>query len=124
MAEPPTAVTGLLQAWHAGDATALDQLTSLYDELRRRARRDLRDEERWRDTLRPTAVLVAPDDALAALAATDPRKARVVEIRFFGGLPNGEIADALAISTDTVTRDWQMAKLWLRRDLGRRKARR
>ena len=63
--------------------------------------------------------LVALDDALELLAATDERKARVVELRFFGGLTNEEIAAALRISTDTVTRDWQMAKLWLRRELKR-----
>lgn len=61
--------------------------------------------------------LVALDDALSALTAQDERKARVVELRFFGGLTNEEIARELGISTDTVTRDWQMAKLWLRREL-------
>lgn len=61
--------------------------------------------------------LVALDDALSALTARDERKARVVELRFFGGLTNEEIAAELGISTDTVTRDWQMAKLWLRREL-------
>jgi RNA polymerase sigma factor (TIGR02999 family) len=61
--------------------------------------------------------LVALDEALDLLAEKDERKARVVELRFFGGLTNEEIAAALGISTDTVTRDWQMAKLWLRRAL-------
>jgi RNA polymerase sigma factor (TIGR02999 family) len=61
--------------------------------------------------------LVALDDALALLARRDERKARVVELRFFGGLTNQEVAVALGISIDTVTRDWQMAKLWLRREL-------
>lgn len=61
--------------------------------------------------------LVALDDALDVLALQDERKARVVELRFFGGLTNEEIAAALGISTDTVTRDWQMAKLWLRREM-------
>jgi RNA polymerase sigma-70 factor (ECF subfamily) len=61
--------------------------------------------------------LVALDDALSALTVQDERKARVVELRFFGGLTNEEIAAELRISTDTVTRDWQMAKLWLRREL-------
>jgi RNA polymerase sigma-70 factor, ECF subfamily len=61
--------------------------------------------------------LVALDDALDVLALHDERKARVVELRFFGGLTNEEIAAALEISMDTVTRDWQMAKLWLRREL-------
>lgn len=61
--------------------------------------------------------LVALDDALETLALEDERKARVVELRFFGGLTNEEIAAALEISTDTVSRDWQMAKLWLQRAL-------
>ena len=61
--------------------------------------------------------LVALDDALSALTAQDERKAQVVELRFFGGLTNEEIAAELDISTDTVTRDWQMARLWLRREL-------
>lgn len=68
---------------------------------------------------RSTPDLVALDDALNLLAEKDDRKARVVELRFFGGLTNEEIASALRISTDTVTRDWQMAKLWLRRELRR-----
>lgn len=67
--------------------------------------------------------LVALDDALDVLGREDERKARVVELRFFGGLTNEEIAAALDISTDTVTRDWQMAKLWLRRELKRERAR-
>jgi RNA polymerase sigma factor (TIGR02999 family) len=66
--------------------------------------------------------LVALDDALHLLARLDPRKARVVELRFFAGLTNAEIAAALGISTDTVTREWQMAKLWLRRELRRERA--
>lgn len=61
--------------------------------------------------------LVALDDALELLTQQDERKGRVVEMRFFGGLTNEEIATVLGISTDTVTRDWQMAKLWLRREL-------
>lgn len=63
------------------------------------------------------AEIVALDDALDALAEKDERKSRVVELRFFGGLTNEEIAATLGISTDTVTRDWNMAKLWLRREL-------
>ena len=63
--------------------------------------------------------LIALDEALDQLAMQDERKARVVELRFFGGLTNEEIAAALGMSTDTVTRDWQMAKLWLRRALAK-----
>lgn len=61
--------------------------------------------------------LLALDEALIRLAAVDPRKGRVVELRFFGGLSNEEIAEALKISTKTVSRDWQMAEAWLRREL-------
>jgi RNA polymerase sigma-70 factor (ECF subfamily) len=63
--------------------------------------------------------LEALDDALDALAVHDERKARVVELRFFGGLNNEEAAEALGVSTDTVTRDWKVAKLWLLRELKR-----
>ena len=61
--------------------------------------------------------LVALDDALELLAQQDERKVRVVELRFFGGLTNDEIAAALGISSDTVTRDWQKEKHRLRRAL-------
>lgn len=63
------------------------------------------------------AELIALDDALGALAAFDERKSRVVELRFFGGLSVEETAEALEISTDTVMRDWKIAKSWLLREL-------
>jgi len=63
------------------------------------------------------ADLVALDDALNALAAVDPRKSRVVELRFFGGLSVEEAAEALEVSADTVLRDWKLAKSWLLREL-------
>ncbi len=62
--------------------------------------------------------LVQLDAALEALAAVDPRKSRVVELRFFGGLSVDETAHALKISPETVARDWRMAKAWLARELG------
>jgi RNA polymerase sigma factor (TIGR02999 family) len=61
--------------------------------------------------------LVALDEALNALSELDERKGRVVEMRFFGGLSEKEIAEALAVSQETVRRDWRMAKSWLRRRL-------
>jgi RNA polymerase sigma-70 factor (ECF subfamily) len=61
--------------------------------------------------------LVALDDALNALAAVDARKARVIELRFFGGLSVEETAEALGVSQDTVLRDWRLARAWLRREL-------
>ena len=61
--------------------------------------------------------LVALDDALNALAAVDERKSKVVELRFFGGLSVEETAEVLRVSSDTVIRDWRLAKLWLLREL-------
>ena len=61
--------------------------------------------------------LVALDCALEALAAVDARKSRVIELRFFGGLSVEETADVLHVSTDTIKRDWRLAKLWLLREL-------
>jgi RNA polymerase sigma factor (TIGR02999 family) len=57
--------------------------------------------------------LEALDDALEELAAMDERKARMVELRFFGGLSVEETASVLEVSTDTVGRDWKVAKVWL-----------
>jgi RNA polymerase sigma factor (TIGR02999 family) len=65
----------------------------------------------------PGADLVALDEALTALAGVDPRKAQVVEMRFFGGLSVEETAEALHVSRDTVMRDWKLAKAWLLREL-------
>ena len=61
--------------------------------------------------------LVAIDEALSALAEVDARKAKVVEMRFFGGLTEEEIAFALRISPETVRRDWRIARSWLRRNM-------
>jgi RNA polymerase sigma-70 factor (ECF subfamily) len=61
--------------------------------------------------------VLALDDALASLARLDPRKSRVVELRFFGGLNVEETAEVLHISPETVFRDWRMAKAWLFREL-------
>jgi RNA polymerase sigma factor (TIGR02999 family) len=61
--------------------------------------------------------LIALDDALNALSQSEPRKARVVEMRFFGGMTNDEIAEVLTVSRDTVKRDWNFAKLWLAREV-------
>jgi RNA polymerase sigma factor (TIGR02999 family) len=61
--------------------------------------------------------LVALDDALEALARLDLRKAKVIEMRFFGGLTVEETAEVLKISPETVMRDWKMARAWLMREL-------
>ncbi|HKD06015.1 MAG TPA: sigma-70 family RNA polymerase sigma factor [Bryobacteraceae bacterium] len=63
--------------------------------------------------------LIAMDDALTRLAAIDPRRARMIELRFFGGLSVEETAQALKISVQSVHRDWQLARAWLLQDLRR-----
>jgi RNA polymerase sigma factor (TIGR02999 family) len=65
----------------------------------------------------PTPALIRLDDALASLERLDPRKGKVVELRVFGGLSTGEIADALNVSERTVLREWQFAKAWLAREV-------
>lgn len=67
----------------------------------------------------PDVNLVALDDALKALSEVDERKSKVVELRFFGGLNVEETAEVLRVSTDTVIRDWRLAKIWLLRELSR-----
>jgi len=69
---------------------------------------------------RPGTDLVAIDEALQALAGIDPRKAQVVELRFFGGMSVKEIAEILKVSPETVQRDWKLSKSWLRRELSGR----
>lgn len=63
------------------------------------------------------ADLVALDEALTALAEIDERKARIVELRFFGGLSFEEAAEVLNLSKITVVREWNKAKVWLFREL-------
>jgi len=61
--------------------------------------------------------IIAINDALTALEQVDPRKVRVVELRFFVGLSIAETAQALEVSEETVQRDWRMAKTWLYREM-------
>jgi RNA polymerase sigma factor (TIGR02999 family) len=61
--------------------------------------------------------LLALDEALHKLAAVDPRAARVVELRFFGGLTEADAAAILGVSPSTVRDDWKMARVWLRKEL-------
>ena len=117
-APPARDVTQLLVAWCGGDQTALGRLVPrIYAELRQVAHRQLRGERRPHD-LQTTALVNE-----AYLCRIDPRKARVVELRYFGGLSVEETAEVLAVSADTVIRDWRMAKLWLRREVRRAGAR-
>ena len=62
--------------------------------------------------------VLALNEALTSLSKVDPRKGRVVELRYFGGLSVEETAEALRISPETAKRDWKMAKAWLLRELG------
>jgi RNA polymerase sigma factor (TIGR02999 family) len=178
-------ITGLLQAWNGGDASALDRLSpAVYAELRRIARRYMRN-QRAGNTLQTTAVvnemylrlvnvknvdwkqraqffglcaqmmrrilvdaarsrgshkrgggairvnvddvpvlaperdssLLALDEALETFSTLAPRQARLVELRYFGGLSETETAEVLKISERTVRRDWDFAKSWLAREL-------
>ena len=62
--------------------------------------------------------LLALNDSLEALAEIDPRKSKVVEMKFFGGLETDEIGEVLGVSEQTVLRDWKLAKVWLLREMG------
>jgi RNA polymerase sigma factor (TIGR02999 family) len=66
---------------------------------------------------RATEFLVL-DDALQRLEIVDPRKAKVVELRFFGGLSVDETAVSLEVSPQTVMRDWRLARVWLAKEMG------
>jgi RNA polymerase sigma factor (TIGR02999 family) len=63
------------------------------------------------------ASILALDEALDRLATMDEQQAKIVEMRFFGGMTNAEIADSLGISERTVSRDWETARLWLYREM-------
>ena len=63
------------------------------------------------------AELLALDEALHALAEIDPRRAEVVELRYFGGLTNEEVGEVLRVHPNTVVRDWNLARAWLRKEL-------
>ncbi|HEY0171506.1 MAG TPA: sigma-70 family RNA polymerase sigma factor [Pyrinomonadaceae bacterium] len=69
----------------------------------------------------PEADLVALDEALRELARLSERKARVVELRYFGGLSVEEAAEVLGVAPVTVMRDWRIAKMWLLRELSNRR---
>jgi RNA polymerase sigma factor (TIGR02999 family) len=66
--------------------------------------------------------LLALDEALTGLTVIDPRRSQVVELRYFGGLSNEEIAEVLKISPNTVMRDWNVAKAWLYREMSKEQA--
>src|SRR6476660_4573593 len=66
--------------------------------------------------------MVALDEALKSLAELDARQSKVVELRFFGGLSNDEVAEVLNVSEGTVRRDWSLARAWLHRELSNRES--
>lgn len=68
----------------------------------------------------PDRDLVAVHEALLAFEEVDKRAAKVVELRFFGGLENEEVAEALGVSLATIKRDWAVARAWLHRELATR----
>ena len=76
-------------------------------------------DEAWVVSAERSAELLALDSALIALAASDARASRVVELRFFGGLSVEETAEVLKVSPETVKRDWNWAKVWLLRELSK-----
>ena len=71
---------------------------------------------------RSVTDVVAVNDALKCLEALDPRKARIVELRFFGGLSTKETAEVMKISTRTIEREWSLAQAWLLRELRKGKS--
>jgi RNA polymerase sigma factor (TIGR02999 family) len=70
-----------------------------------------------------SAEVIAVDEALTRLAALDPRKSQIVELRYFGGLGVEESAELMGVSSRTVKREWRWAKAWLFRELGEQSAR-
>jgi len=65
------------------------------------------------------ADLIALDEALTNLALIDPRKAQIVELKYFGGMTIDETAEVLEVSAPTVERDWHMARIWLHREVSK-----
>ena len=70
-----------------------------------------------------SAEVIAVDEALSGLAALDPRKSRIVELRYFGGLSVEETAGLLGLSARTIKREWRWARAWLHRELGEERSR-
>jgi RNA polymerase sigma-70 factor (ECF subfamily) len=80
-------------------------------------RRRVELDDRWTVSPRDNDDVIAIDDALNDLATLDPRQAKIVELRFFGGMTNEEVAGFLGVSRATVDRQWRAVKAWLRSQL-------
>jgi RNA polymerase sigma factor (sigma-70 family) len=120
--EPPKAHSPQTQG---GSSNLSRMMPVVYDELRRLARLYMR-REKAGQTLQATALvteqskpldLLTLDEALERLAVFDPRLARIVELRFFGGLNIEELAQEMELSPATIKRSWAMAKAWLKSEM-------
>jgi RNA polymerase sigma factor (TIGR02999 family) len=105
-------------------AMAMRQILSRYERDRRAAKRgggkdNLTLEDAGALVRSRSIDFIALDDALNGLAQLDPQQSRIVELRFFGGLSIDETANVLTLSTATVKRHWETARVWLRRELSR-----
>jgi RNA polymerase sigma factor (TIGR02999 family) len=100
-------------------AAATRQMRNLLTDYARKRAADKRQipETNPEPTTPPSLDLLVLDQLLTRLAAIDPRAARVVEFRFYGGLTEAEVASALRLSVPTVQRDWEFARTWLYRAL-------
>lgn len=103
-------------------ATAMRQI--LTDHARRRAAAHRAHEQRRKETtslMTPSGTsafdLLSLDDAMTKLAALDERQARIVELRFFGGLNNDDVAEVLGVSTSTIEKQWRQVRAWLSREM-------
>jgi RNA polymerase sigma factor (TIGR02999 family) len=97
----------------------IDHAKAKHREKRGGAARKLSLDEAANYVNEPAAELIALDESLRILAEMDARKARIVELRYFGGLTVDETAQVLDISDKTVMRDWNLAKAWLYQQLSR-----
>jgi DNA-directed RNA polymerase specialized sigma subunit len=137
--DPSGQVSQLLQHWVRGDEKALHELTPVvYQELRRLARKHLQSGRPYARNRRAQkrdggcridalldlpingdAELVALDDALEELSRIDERQAKIVEMKFFGGLSAPEILRVMGLSRATVDREWSTAHIWLHQQMNR-----
>ncbi len=106
-------------------ANAMRRILVDYARTRKREKRGGKDENlpleeaRYVSSNEKSVDLVALDEALNELAEFDERQAKVVELKYFGGMTNEETAEVLGISNVTVRRDWNMAKAWLHQQISK-----